>query len=520
MQLLDLRPAQIQTHPSNPRREVTDLEELVASIKAKGILEPVIVAPHPAGVKVKRGADYVLIAGHRRLAAARQAKAKTVPAVFRSDLVDEASQLEAMLVENLHRADLSPIEEGEGYQALLALNLTQGDIAEKVGRPKRTVSERVRLAKLPDKVRTKVHTHQVSITDGLALAEFDDAPDVQERLQMHLGTYQWAQALKTARDDRRAERDRAKRRRQLVKDKVTVLDGFPEEGIDPTDATAEWIVLEDLPWSMTAWRAVAEHAGVELPADGDDADALGSIEEAEFDAWHQATCPGHAVVDTGERPRSWQYAPAGDYRFAVICTDPQRHRDAGHLEAESMPAGTDGAGGRVDGNPTTAIPDPEEAELAEKFAEAGRRRREFLQSVLRGDCEDAARALITSQIDAECPAGQYKQVESRRVLAELLALDQDTDLDELRAAVEEAKASWSLPQLVVLAAVAEQASREADLDAGSDWRNAYSRTSSGWSSRYLVLLNDVLGYDWSDFEREHLPAWLAPTLDDDGTGES
>lgn len=119
--LFFLAPKEIKEHPDNPRQVVTADEELVDSVRAVGVLEPLVVAPPHSGIPARsmHGATWVLIAGHRRLAAAKAAGLDTVPAIARTDLTSRAAQVEAMLVENLHRADLTPVEEGDAYQLLL-----------------------------------------------------------------------------------------------------------------------------------------------------------------------------------------------------------------------------------------------------------------------------------------------------------------------------------------------------------------------------------------------------------------
>ena len=96
--------------PRNLRLQVGDVAEMAQSMRERGVLEPLIVAPG-----LDEGAGVVLIAGHRRLAAARLAKLATVPTIFRSDLDSEAQQVIAMLIENGQRADLSATEEARGY---------------------------------------------------------------------------------------------------------------------------------------------------------------------------------------------------------------------------------------------------------------------------------------------------------------------------------------------------------------------------------------------------------------------
>ncbi|MGB3594825.1 MAG: ParB/RepB/Spo0J family partition protein, partial [Ornithinimicrobium sp.] len=192
--LLDLKPSEILTHPSNPRRDVGDVTELAASLKAHGLLQNLVVAPRPEKMKGPKAARFVLIAGHRRLAAAKKAKLPTVAAVVDEALTDPADQLSAMLVENGQRADLSPIEEATGYQALLDLGVTSAQVAKRVSRPSRHVADRVKLGQLPEGVKEQVHTHQVSLKEAMAMAQFVGDDKVIKQLTKALGNpyqFEW-----------------------------------------------------------------------------------------------------------------------------------------------------------------------------------------------------------------------------------------------------------------------------------------------------------------------------------------
>ena len=140
--------AELRPNPRQPRREVprAELEELAQSIRQHGVLQPIVVTPAPDG----RG--YLLVAGERRLQAARQAGLTAVPAVVR--VADERLSLELALVENLQREDLDPLEEAEGYRALVEdFGLTHEQVALRVGKGRPTVSNALRLLKLPATVR-------------------------------------------------------------------------------------------------------------------------------------------------------------------------------------------------------------------------------------------------------------------------------------------------------------------------------------------------------------------------------
>jgi ParB/RepB/Spo0J family partition protein len=224
--LFFLAPKEIKEHPDNPRQVVTADEELVDSVRAVGVLEPLVVAPPHSGIPARsmHGATWVLIAGHRRLAAAKAAGLDTVPAIARTDLTSRAAQVEAMLVENLHRADLTPVEEGDAYQLLLDLpGSTQASVARQVGQPVKRIRERIKLAKLSEQVRAKLQTHQVTIADALAIGEFDDDAKTQKDLLARVGDTNFDWAVSRARADRQLRADTATATEQLAAAGVKVL---------------------------------------------------------------------------------------------------------------------------------------------------------------------------------------------------------------------------------------------------------------------------------------------------------
>jgi ParB family chromosome partitioning protein len=136
----------IHPNPRQPRRRFDGeaTSGLADSIRAQGVVQPVLVRPRPAG-------GYELIAGERRWRAAREAGVPTVPALVRE--ADERDALLLALVENVAREQLSPVEEARAYALLLdEFALTLGEIGERVGRSKPSVSNRVRLLELPDDV--------------------------------------------------------------------------------------------------------------------------------------------------------------------------------------------------------------------------------------------------------------------------------------------------------------------------------------------------------------------------------
>jgi ParB family chromosome partitioning protein len=155
-----------------PRRHFDEeaLETLAESIRAQGVVQPIIVRPIAGG-------GYELLAGERRWRAAQRAGLATVPAVVREG--DDADALMVALVENVAREDLSPIEEARGYVLLIEdFDLSLADIGSKVGRSKSSISNRIRLLELPDDVLELVERGQLS--EGHARAVLS-VPDHEER---------------------------------------------------------------------------------------------------------------------------------------------------------------------------------------------------------------------------------------------------------------------------------------------------------------------------------------------------
>ncbi len=164
--LMEIAVGEIRANPMQPRLsrgvEAMKLEELAGSIREYGILEPLIVT-RTAG----QGAPFTLVAGERRWRAAQLAGLTHVPVLLKD--VAPQQLLELALIENIQRSDLNPLEEAAAYQQLINdFGLTQDQVAERVGRSRVTVTNMVRLLKLPGQVQTALMQGQ--ITEGHARA--------------------------------------------------------------------------------------------------------------------------------------------------------------------------------------------------------------------------------------------------------------------------------------------------------------------------------------------------------------
>ena len=171
-------------NPRQPRQEIGELGDLVASIKEKGVLEPILVRPlPPTGADARGDSDgksalgrYSIIAGERRYRAALEAGLFEVPAIELD--VSEEEALEIALIENLQRKDLSPFEEAEGYRALGERHdYTQEQIAKSLGKARSTIAEALALLAIPEELRTRAGI--LGIQSRSALLEIAKAGDTE-----------------------------------------------------------------------------------------------------------------------------------------------------------------------------------------------------------------------------------------------------------------------------------------------------------------------------------------------------
>jgi ParB family chromosome partitioning protein len=161
--------SQIRQNPNQPRKQFKPetLNELVLSIKEKGVLQPILIRKIASG--------FELVAGERRLRAARDAGLETIPAVVRN--VTEAEALEMAIIENVQREDLNPIEVAEAYTALgTDFGLSQEEIARRVGKERPTVANYMRLLKLPLEIRKSIVEETITMGHAKALLTIQPEP--------------------------------------------------------------------------------------------------------------------------------------------------------------------------------------------------------------------------------------------------------------------------------------------------------------------------------------------------------
>jgi len=168
--------AQLAPNRYQPRSRFVDadLDELAESIRTQGVIQPIVVSPAKSG-------SYTIIAGERRWRAAQRAGLAVVPVVVRQ-VRDDRQLLELALVENVQRADLNPIEEAEAYRTLADnFGLSHEEVAQRVGKNRVTVSNMLRLLKLPVGVQDLLRAGQLTAGQARPLLALDD-PDEIERL--------------------------------------------------------------------------------------------------------------------------------------------------------------------------------------------------------------------------------------------------------------------------------------------------------------------------------------------------
>lgn len=159
--------AKIVPNPNQPRRDFDEekLDELADSIKKNGLIQPIVVRKH--------GIGYEIIAGERRYQASKRAGLERVPVIVKD--VDDAEMYRLALIENIQRDDLNPIEEAKGYKTLIAMNGVKslGDLSELVSKSRSSISNIIRLLKLPEEVQDMVSDGRLTYATARAILAID-----------------------------------------------------------------------------------------------------------------------------------------------------------------------------------------------------------------------------------------------------------------------------------------------------------------------------------------------------------
>lgn len=165
---------QVRPNPNQPRRSFTDeaLQELSASIREKGIIQPLIVRPDPT-----EPGNFQIVAGERRWRAAQMAQLHEIPVIIRD--FDDSEVLEVAIIENIQRADLNPIEEAAGYRQLMErFDHTQERLATAMGKSRSHIANLMRLLTLPDEIQGYLQDGQLSAGHARALVNTENAVEI------------------------------------------------------------------------------------------------------------------------------------------------------------------------------------------------------------------------------------------------------------------------------------------------------------------------------------------------------
>ena len=168
----------LHPNPDQPRRTFgrEAMEELAASLKEKGVIQPLIVRPHPS-----RSGEYEIVAGERRWRAAQMAKLHQVPVLVRE--LSDTEVLELAIIENIQRADLNAVEEAQGYRQLMdRFGHTQEKMAEALGKSRSHIANLLRLLTLPEEVLTYLRDGKLSAGHARALVVLDDPAALARRV--------------------------------------------------------------------------------------------------------------------------------------------------------------------------------------------------------------------------------------------------------------------------------------------------------------------------------------------------
>lgn len=199
--------SRITANPFQPRREFTpeQLSELEESIRQNGLLQPLVVRRAAEGAP--DGAEWELVAGERRWRAVRRLGWAEVPVVVRE--LDDRAMLVLAIVENVQRADLSPLEEAAAYRRLMdEFNFTQAEVAESVGRERSTVANLLRLLALPASVQRLVNEGALTMGHARALLGLEDEREIADLARTAAATGMTVRAVEERVRDRRPAKAR------------------------------------------------------------------------------------------------------------------------------------------------------------------------------------------------------------------------------------------------------------------------------------------------------------------------
>jgi ParB family transcriptional regulator, chromosome partitioning protein len=244
--LTELPVAQIEPDPHQPRKELGDLTDLKASIQSVGLAQPIVV-------RIVGYERYQIIMGERRFTAARELGLTKIPAIVRASL-EEHQRLELQIVENLHRKDLSPLEEAESFRRLMdEFGLTQDELGRRLGRSQGSINETLRLLKLPENVQQEYRTSD-TVSKSLLL-EIAKQPDAVRQSQMWEEAKRGELTVKKAREQKSAAKPSRRKtpamkfRYPITTDHAQIMVTFTAPKVDQED------IIEALEQALEQERA-------------------------------------------------------------------------------------------------------------------------------------------------------------------------------------------------------------------------------------------------------------------------
>ena len=444
----------------NPRAKVGDVSELAASIQSVGIIEPLIVRDNGEG-------GFILLAGERRLSAAKSIGLGEVPVIVRA--LDDAKSYEIALIDNLHREDLRPVEEAEAYRRLMKeFGHSQRSLAKLVGHSQPHISRRLSLLDLPEKLRAELDSGGITLPDAVELTKLAKMPERLESARKRAGMYGTISAAVTRElQEHDSELKAKKLKKQLAAEGVTLVD-WPDRG--------GWWSQDVKPLTHLAWVDAEAHSAE----------------------------PCHAGSVSPQAEVVW------------VCTTPDNHPRPEGERADGPQVGPSYVGGGSRYVDPTTIDDPEERarieELRRKEEEDHQRAEEHRQALAKAQEARAVhmRELLTRRLPKPevtehlaltfVAHGQGIEWEDYTQACELLGVDEDG-----HGATNPAEA---------LIAYAEQDGVEAAARVGLALTFALAESLLGswhatWSDgRYHLAFLERHGYAISDAEQEELAASL------------
>lgn len=457
----DIAISRLHASPANPRRNIGDVSELAASIRAIGLLEPLVVRPNDDGFEV--------VCGARRLAAAAKAGLTEVACTVKE--MDDRAFLEAALAENLQRENLTVLEEAEAYAGLVKLGHSQRELAKQIGRSQAHISRRLSLLKLPAPALDALDTGRITIDEAITLARVP-ASKVAEVFKGK-GSVSY-EVGKVIREQEHAEKVAAARA-ELAKTGVTVIETIP---------TPAWKHRLDGPDGYGHLRLTPEeHAGE----------------------------PCHVAV------LHWE-------KVELYCTDPDRHGPAGDsdlktpIAEESEDEDDEEPAETPEERAAQAI---RRAERESQFAAQGERkarrseaieaRRAFAATAI-ADVDAAGAVELTALLYAHC---FYVEDPFDRQTADLLGLEKDTfnntpAAEQVRAYA--AKGSRNRTRAVAAAAAClfETMATPSQYSLVDEHVRLHEDDDEAGARAWFAWLVGR-GYELSDHDRELLPEPEPPT---------